>query len=143
MLRGVKPRRGPRFIESSSFLHRPFNVAPYDAGMNVWKPDDWTYPRRAPEYRVLVTLKDDVHAEGRLRDVVRRKRGELIALQIDTPGHPERVELLLGLRRIDDVVAALEGEGFDVAGVVATSAPQRRGSPASAAPASSARSSNL
>ena len=141
--RGVKPNREPRFIDSSSSLHQPFNLAAYNYFMNLWNPDNWTHLRSAPEYRVLVTLKDAVHAEGRLREVVRRKRGELIALQIDTLRHPDRVELHLGLRRIDDVVAALEGEGFEIAGVVATSATGREGSTASAAPASRARSSNL
>jgi hypothetical protein len=93
----------------------------------------------ASVYRVVLTMPGDVCAERRLRHLIVQKRGELWSLQRSAPRRAGRVQLYLGMRRIDDVVAALEGAGFTVDAVVATREPSRLRPEAR----SSARSSNL
>ena len=98
-----------------------------------------------PIYRVVLTMPLDARAERRLRHLVERKRGELKSLLCTAPRYPSQVHLYLGIRRIDDVVSALEGAGFAIDAVVATR--ERLPSRCSLATPSSrrpnARSSNL
>jgi hypothetical protein len=104
-------------------------------------------PRRtAPVmYRIVLTLPGNQRAE-RVRQVVAAKRGDLQLLaRAALPAHPCRVHAYLGLRRIDDVIAALEGEGFAIDAVVVTNAWSSAGRLRSALPSAGtrARSSNL
>src|SRR5437899_1110979 len=73
-----------------------------------------------PVYRVVLAHAAAPQAEDRIRQVVEQKRGDLKALFWSVPGWPNQIHLHLGTRRIDDVLPALEGAGFDVRAVVAT-----------------------
>jgi hypothetical protein len=77
----------------------------------------------APIYRVVLSIAGEERAEEQLREVIHRKRGDLRSLCSADPRHAGRMQVHLGLRRIDDVLAALEGAGFAVDTVVATTEP--------------------
>ena len=66
-----------------------------------------------PVYRVVVTDVAE-HAEGQIRELIQRKGGDLRLLFRSPPREPSRIHIHLGLRRIDDVLAALEGAGFAI-----------------------------
>jgi hypothetical protein len=96
-------------------------------------------------FRLVLDSGGDELAEQCIRDVIVRKRGDLRAFHYGPPRRPHSILLYLGGRRLDDVLAALEGAGFDVAALVVTQEPASvagtAGAPAAAD--SSARSLNL
>lgn len=73
-----------------------------------------------PLYQVVVSLDGLSDAEPAVRQLVERHRGELKQLRHETRGQQARLHLYLGRPRIDDIVSALNGAGFDVAAVIAT-----------------------
>jgi hypothetical protein len=77
----------------------------------------------APIFCVVLAVPDQEGAEAHIRTVIRHKRGDLRSLSSPAPQAPGRLHLRLGVRRIDDVLAALEGAGFAVDTVVATTEP--------------------
>ena len=74
----------------------------------------------APLYQVIVSLDAFCDAEPAIRHLVERHRGELKQLRHETHGRRARLHLYLGRSRIDDIVTALEGAGFEVGAVIAT-----------------------
>jgi len=75
-------------------------------------------------YQVVVSVGADRDSEQSIRHLVARNRGELKQLRHETQGRDARLHLYLGRARIDDVVTALEGAGFEVGAVVATMQPR-------------------
>jgi hypothetical protein len=75
-------------------------------------------------YQVVVSVGACGDEEYAIRHLVERTRGELKQLRHETQGRQARLHLYLGRTRIDDVVTALEGAGFDVGAVVATLQPR-------------------
>jgi len=73
-----------------------------------------------PLYQVVISLGAVCNAEPAVRELVERHRGELKQLRHETHGRRERLHLYLGRQRIDDIVSALEGAGFEVGAVIAT-----------------------
>jgi hypothetical protein len=69
-----------------------------------------------PVYGVVLVDVAVQQAEQRIRQVIKKKRGELKKLF----WKPNQIYVHLGMRRIDDVLPALEGAGFNVCAVVAT-----------------------
>ena len=69
-------------------------------------------------YRVVIINAMQPRAAQRIREVVERKRGDLKLLCHRPSARPNQVDVHLGTRRLDDVLAALEGAGFDIAAVV-------------------------
>jgi acetoin utilization protein AcuB len=72
-----------------------------------------------PSYRIVATGGSGRQAKARAARAVERGRGEIKWLHRDTGSRSPRVHLRVKVRRIDDVVAALESEGFEVLRVVA------------------------
>jgi hypothetical protein len=73
-----------------------------------------------PLYQIVIPLGPLFDAEPTIRQLVARHRGELKQLRHETRGQQARLHLYLGRTRIDDVVSALEGAGFEVGAVIAT-----------------------
>ena len=71
--------------------------------------------RTQPLYGVVLVDVTVQRAEKRIREVIKQKRGDLKALF----WRVNQVHVHLGVRRIDDVIPALEGAGFNVCAVVA------------------------
>ncbi len=94
-----------------------------------------------PTYRVVLALPGEECAEEQVREVIQHKRGDLRSVCHTAPRGTGRMHLQLGLRRIDDVLAALEGAGFGIDAVVVT--PEPPPLPPPSGPRSRARSSNL
>jgi len=69
-----------------------------------------------PLYRVMLTVRGAGSAAG-LPALVECKRGDLRRL---VHRAARRVEVHLGIRRIDDVVAAVEAAGYDIDAIVLT-----------------------
>jgi len=109
------------FIEASSPRHTPFNDAGYirrmhEAFQAEKHPD---CPSGAgPVYQVVITVSEGQLAEQQLREVIAHKRGDLRSLCRIPPAHPGKLHVHLGARRVHDVLAALEGAGFEVTAVV-------------------------
>lgn len=61
--------------------------------------------------------------EARARRAVERAHGEIAWMHRDARARPPRLHLRVKARNLDDLVTALEADGFDVAGVVV--APRR------------------
>lgn len=78
----------------------------------------------APFCVVLSARADNGGMEDETRRVITRTRGDLRRLARTGLHARAQMRLHLGARRIDDVVTALEGAGFDVVAVIATSAQQ-------------------
>ncbi len=76
-----------------------------------------------PTYRVVLAICGEERAEEQLRDLIRRKRGDLRSFGCASPQRGGRIDVHLGARRLDDVLAALEGAGFAIDAVVATTEP--------------------
>src|SRR5262249_52710642 len=101
-------------------------------------------PHTAPHYQVVLTTADGGVMEEQVREVIARRRGALKSVCRMVPAHARRLSVHLGRRRIDDVLAALEGVGFDIEVlIVAGERPQSYSSPDDELPAASARASNL
>ncbi|HXQ20307.1 MAG TPA: CBS domain-containing protein [Candidatus Acidoferrales bacterium] len=79
-----------------------------------------------PTYHVILTATDVADAERQIRRIVEQERGELKWIHHDKRQRPPQVHLRLKARRIDDIVTELEAVGFEVAGVVGSSAKGRR-----------------
>lgn len=75
-------------------------------------------------YQVVVSVGAGGDEECAIRHLIERTRGELKQMRHETRGPYARLHLYLGRTRIDDVVTALEGAGFDVGAVVATLQPR-------------------
>ena len=75
-------------------------------------------------YELVVSVGVHCEEEPAIRHVIARTRGELRQLRHETRGPHARLHLYLGRTRIDDVVTALEGAGFDVGAIVATLQPR-------------------
>jgi hypothetical protein len=75
-------------------------------------------------YQVVVSVGAGQDPEQAIRYLVARNHGELKQLRHETQGRDARLHLYLGRVRIDDVVTALEGAGFEVGAVVATLRPR-------------------
>lgn len=76
-----------------------------------------------PRYCLVLSIEHRERAEQQVRKLIEAKRGQLIRLERTLPHKPTRLHAHLGARRIDDVITALEGAGFDVNAVVATREP--------------------
>src|SRR5262249_17498078 len=147
------PARGAVFTNASVSRHRLVTHRSYSQRMNQLQSDLVPEIQIAPMYRVVLMLHGERTIEQRLerrvRDVIASKRGVLHGLAVDRAERASKMSLHLGARRIDDVVAALEGAGFEVSAVIATRAPVRplaavgSGPDASIAGRVRARSSNL
>jgi acetoin utilization protein AcuB len=72
-----------------------------------------------PTYRLAVADPRGHRSETRARQAVERGRGELRWLHRTPRARPPELHLRVKAKRIDDVVVALEGEGFEVTRVVA------------------------
>lgn len=70
-------------------------------------------------YRLVVSGGRGRAMEGRGRRAVERGRGELKWLHRDPRPRPQQLQMRVKVKRIDDVVSALEAEGFEVLRVVA------------------------
>ena len=79
-----------------------------------------------PTYHVILTAADVPDAERQIRRIVEQEHGELKWIHRDKSQRPPRVHLRLKARRVDDIVTELEAVGFEVAGVVGSSAKGRR-----------------
>jgi acetoin utilization protein AcuB len=79
-----------------------------------------------PTYHVILTAADVPDAERQIRRVIEQERGELKWLHRDKRQRPPQLHLRLKARRIDDIVTELEAAGFEVCGVVGSSAKGRR-----------------
>ncbi len=137
-------------MDSSAVVHAGFNWAGYGLRMNPVSqlPDTLIAPSAtaAPTYRVVLAIPGEGCAEEQVREVIQHKRGDLRSVCHAAPGGAaqkgtDRMHVQLGLRRIDDVLAALEGAGFGIDAVVVT--PEPSPLPPPAAPRSKARSSNV
>ena len=73
-------------------------------------------------YRVAVTGGGDGAGESRARRAVERARGELKWLYRDSRPRPPQLHMRVKAKRVDDVVTALEADGFEVVRVVAARA---------------------
>jgi acetoin utilization protein AcuB len=73
-----------------------------------------------PTYRIVATGGSGRQAKPRAARAVERGRGEIKWLHRDTGSRPARLHLRVKARRVDDVVHALESEGFEVICVVAS-----------------------
>jgi acetoin utilization protein AcuB len=72
-----------------------------------------------PTYRLVLSGKKmSKQSEARLRKIIDQNHGELKWLHHDAKQRPAETHLRLRVRRVDDVVTALEAAGFDVARVV-------------------------
>ncbi len=108
---------------SSAPRHRAFIKESYCGGMLG------TLRMRPAEgyealYQVVIPVGVGCDEEEAIRRLVERHRGELKQLRHETLGRKARLHLYLGRTRIDDIVTALEGAGFAVGAVVATSHPR-------------------
>ena len=79
-----------------------------------------------PTYHVILTAADVPDAERQIRRIVEQEHGELKWIHRDKSQRPPRVHLRHKARRVDDIVTELEAVGFEVAGVVGSSAKGRR-----------------
>ena len=70
-------------------------------------------------YRLVVSGSGGQAMEPRARRAVDRARGQLKWLHREPRLRPQRLHMRVKVKRIDDVVSALEAEGFDVLRVVA------------------------
>lgn len=75
-------------------------------------------------YQVVVAVSADRDPEQAIRHLVARNHGELKQVRHETLGRDARLHLYLGRTRIDDVVTALEGAGFEVGAVIAAMRPR-------------------
>lgn len=75
-------------------------------------------------YQVVIPVGVTCGEEQTIRRLIERHRGELKQLRHETVGRQARLHLYLGRPRVDDVVSALEGAGFEVAAIVATFQPR-------------------
>jgi hypothetical protein len=73
-----------------------------------------------PLYQVVLAIGAGCDHEPAIRHIVSRHRGELKQLRHETQGRHVRLHLYLGRARIDDVIGALEGAGFEIGAVIAT-----------------------
>lgn len=78
-----------------------------------------------PTFRIVLSGADGRSSLGRVRDVLAQQRCELKWMHHDTRRKPSQLHMRLRARHVDDVVAALEGAGFEVSAVVAPSASRR------------------
>jgi acetoin utilization protein AcuB len=77
-----------------------------------------------PTYRIVLSGKvggPGETVEKRVRAIVEQNRGELKWLHCETRKRPPLIHLRLKVKRVDDVVTALEGAGLEVQSVVAPS----------------------
>jgi acetoin utilization protein AcuB len=79
-----------------------------------------------PTYHVILTAAGVPDAERQIRRIVEQERGELKWIHRDKRQRPPQVHLRLKARRVDDIVTELEAAGFEVSGVVGSSAKGRR-----------------
>jgi hypothetical protein len=74
-----------------------------------------------PSYEVVLSAERGWATEEVVRNLVQHSRGQLKRLVHSSRQRQARLHLHLGRRRIDDVLTALEGAGFSVDAVIATS----------------------
>ena len=96
-----------------------------------------------PTYRIVVTTSDDHAPEQHLRDLVAHKRGDLRSLSRVQPAQSGTLHVHLGIRRVDEVLAALEGAGFEIVAVVVVGRSDAHECDATVFRAANARASNL
>lgn len=75
-------------------------------------------------YRIMLSSKTGTEGkqlEARIRTIVEHNRGELKWLHRETRKGTPIIHLRLKSRRLDDIVAALEGAGLEVGSIVASS----------------------
>ena len=70
-------------------------------------------------YRLAVSGRGGPAMETRARRAVERARGEVKWLHRDARSRPQQLQMRVKVKRVDDLVAALEADGFDVLRVVA------------------------
>ncbi len=70
-------------------------------------------------YRLVVSGGGSQAMEARARRTVERARGELRWLHREAQSRPQRLHMRVKIKRVEDVVSALEAEGFEVLRVVA------------------------
>ncbi len=71
-------------------------------------------------YRVLLRVEDGVRAERLIRRLIERTRGNLLAMERCGVHRHAHLHLLLGDRRVHDVITSLEAAGFAVNALVAS-----------------------
>jgi acetoin utilization protein AcuB len=72
-----------------------------------------------PTFRLVIADATDAAGEVRVRGAVERGRGELKWLHRASGSRPPLIHLRVKTKRVDDVVAALEADGFEVVRVIA------------------------
>lgn len=75
---------------------------------------------REPSVRLTLISRSARDAEERARRAVARAKGAVRWLHREPRVRPPRLHLRVSARRVDDLVTALEADGFEVAGVVSS-----------------------
>lgn len=70
-------------------------------------------------YRIVATGPGGKQMEARARRAVSRRNGDLKWLHRDARQQPQQLHLRVKIKHVDDIVEALEAEGFEILRVVA------------------------